>query len=191
MTDSTGFAEADLALHRSYLVRYALGQLRNREAAEEVVQETLLAALESRAGFAGKSTLRTWLTAILKHKIVDAQRREIRSPIVDLAGDGDEGEADFDTLFDRSGHWREMAPAWANPEQSLENRRFWEAFEYCLDHLPGPTARAFYLREIHGLETEAICKELAITSSNCWVMLHRARMSLRECLAMRWFGRAG
>jgi RNA polymerase sigma-70 factor (ECF subfamily) len=182
--------QEEIASHRSYLFRYAIGQLREADRAEEVVQDTLLAAVEAAASFEGKSSMRTWLTAILKHKIIDARRRDAKNPVVDVAAglEGEEDLEDFDALyFQANGGWQEPPPAWSNPEQSFENRMFWEAFEECLDKLPVATARAFYLREIHGLETDDICKELSISTSNCWVMLYRARLSLRECLGRRWF----
>ena len=188
--ENNTFRIEDLAEHRRYLFRYAIGQLRDADAAEEAVQETLLAAVEASASFQGKSTVRTWLTSILRHKIIDAKRRDAKNPIVDVMSDGEAEEdiEDFDSLFfKQDGHWREPPPAWSSPEQSFENQMFWQAFEYCLDNLPSTTARAFYLREITGMETEDICKELAISTSNCWVMLYRARMSLRECLEQRWF----
>lgn len=180
----------EIAGHRGYLYRYAIGQLRESNQAEEVVQDTLLAAVEASASFQGKSSIRTWLTAILKHKIIDVRRREAKNPVVDVASSlqGEDDIEDFDALFFKEdGHWREAPPAWSSPEQSFENRKFWETFEECLDALPKATARAFYLREIAGLETEDICKELSISTSNCWVMLHRARLSLRESLQRRWF----
>ncbi|MES2353386.1 MAG: sigma-70 family RNA polymerase sigma factor [Pseudomonadota bacterium] len=188
--DNNTFRLEDLAEHRRYLFRYAIAQMRERDVAEELVQETLLAAVESSDSFQGKSSVRTWLTAILKYKIIDAKRRDAKSPVVDLASalDAEDDIEDFDSLYFKSdGHWQEPPPAWSNPAQSFENNMFWKAFEECLDNLPATTARAFYLREITGLETEDICKELAITTSNCWVMLYRARMNLRECLERRWF----
>ena len=184
------FRVEDLAEHRRYLYRYAIGQLREPSQAEEVVQDTLLAAVEAAAGFQGKSSVRTWLTAILKHKIIDAKRREAKNPVVDVAGGlgAEDDLEDFDALyFNQGGGWQEPPPAWSNPEQCFENRLFWEAFEECMDNLPSATARAFYLREINGLETDDICKELSISTSNCWVMLYRARLNLRECLERRWF----
>lgn len=182
----------NLSEHRRYLMRYATAKLRSEQAADELVQETLLAAVESAASFGGKSSVRTWLTAILKHKIIDMQRREARSPIVDVAAhlDEDTDLEDLDALFVPDGHWRDEMPAWGQPEQSFENQKFWEAFEHCLDGLPAKTARAFFLREIHGMETDEICQELDISSSNCWVMLYRARLGLRECLQVNWFGEA-
>jgi RNA polymerase sigma-70 factor (ECF subfamily) len=180
-----------LASHRSFLYGYALSKLRLPSAADELVQETLLAALEGKASFAGKSKLRTWLTGILKHKIADWHRSEARNParpsVRPQADTKDSYEDTCDALFDSAGNWVNPPLAWPNPEQSLENRRFWEMLDSCMASLPPATARAFYLREIQGLSTEEICAELGISQSNCWVMLHRARLGLRQSLEERWF----
>jgi RNA polymerase sigma-70 factor, ECF subfamily len=180
-----------LASHRSFLYSYALSKLRLPSAAEELAQETLLAALEGQAPFKGESKLRTWLTGILKHKIADWHRSEARNPARisarSQADTDDQYEDPCDALFDSAGNWVNPPSAWPNPEQSLENQRFWEVMDSCLATLPGATARAFYLREIQGLSTEEICAELGISQSNCWVMLHRARLSLRQSLENRWF----
>lgn len=179
---------AQIEALRPYLLRYASLQLRDAAAAEDAVQEALLAALAGEAGFAGRANLRTWLTGILKHKIVDAIRRQARErPAAELeSGDGDD---EFDALFDRRGHWQEAPQAWDQPEQALDRRQFLAALEACLRALPERTARAFMMREHLGLETPEICKELGITSTHCWVMLHRARMALRMCLQENWFGK--
>jgi RNA polymerase sigma-70 factor (ECF subfamily) len=179
-----------VALHRGYLYRYALSRLRHADMAEELVQDTMLAALEGCAHFRGESALRTWLAGILKHKIVDWQRREARNPLRLGASTADserEREDEMDAFFDESGDWISPPTAWPDPEQSLLSRRFWEMFEGCLADLPAATARAFYLREIQGMSTDEICAELSISQSNCWVMLHRARMSLRRYVEERWF----
>ena len=171
---------------RPYLLRYAALQLRDSAAAEDAVQDALLAALAGEANFAGRSNLRTWLTGILKHKIVDTIRRQSRERPV--AGLDPEGEAaDFDGLFDRRGHWEETPDAWEQPEGALGQKQFLAALEVCLRALPERTARVFMMREHLGLETGEICKELGITPTHCWVMLHRARMALRLCLQTNWF----
>ncbi len=192
MPSETGAPAADAAAierERAYLLRYARLQLRNPAQAEDVVQETLLAAIEGLARFSGKSTLRTWLTGILKHKIIDHLRRTAREQPLTGSGD-DRSEADaIDALFADDGHWREFPSQWANPDAALENSRFWAAFELCTQRLPERTARVFMMREIMDMPTEAICKELDITATNCWVMLHRARLTLRECLELQWFGK--
>jgi RNA polymerase sigma-70 factor (ECF subfamily) len=167
---------------RAYLLRYASLQLRDAHAAEDAVQETLLAALAGEASFQGRSNLRTWLTGILKHKIIDAIRRSSReAPAA--------GEDEFDALFDERGHWIEMPTAWTNPDASLDQKGFFAALELCLGRLPAKTAQTFMMREHLGLDTGEICKELGITSTHCWVLLYRARMALRECLNKEWFGK--
>ena len=173
---------------RPYLLRYATLQLRNPEAAEDAVQEALVAALAGEANFAGRSNLRTWLTGILKHKIVDTIRRQSRErPASELAPGGDAEE--FDGLFDRRGHWQDAPLAWQQPEGSLRQKQFFAALEVCLRALPERTARVFMMREHLGLETPEICKALGITATHCWVMLHRARMALRLCLETNWFAK--
>ena len=168
---------------RAYLLRYASLQLRDSHTAEDAVQETLLAALAGEATFQGRANLRTWLTGILKHKIIDAIRRSTREAT--LLPEADTSE--FDALFDESGHWIEPPAAWTDPDASLEQKRFFAALEACLQKLPQKIAHAFLMREHLGLETGEICKELAITPTHCWVLLYRARMALRECLEKDWF----
>lgn len=182
---------AEIEGHRPYLLRYALAQLRDGQLAEEAVQECLVAALEGIASFGGKSSLRTWLTSILRFKVIDLQRRAIaeraRVEPADFAAEaGDEGW--LDELFDETGHWRDPPQAWSDPEAAFEQRRFWEVFERCLDRLPATGGRVFFKREIAGEDTETICKAEDISASNCWVILHRARIQLRGCLEANWFG---
>jgi RNA polymerase sigma-70 factor (ECF subfamily) len=92
-------------------------------------------------------------------------------------------------MFDETGHWKSPPQAWNDPEAALEQRRFWEAFEKCLGGLPASASRVFFKREVLGEDTPAICRDENITSSNCWVILHRARIALRNCLERNWFGR--
>ena len=183
---------AEIESHRGYLLRYALSQLRDLQLAEEAVQEALLAALEGIGRFDGRSTLRTWLTSILRFKVIDLQRRLVAERAqVDIDAERlvDEHESWLDEMFDETGHWRAPPQAWNDPEAALEQRRFWEAFEKCLGGLPATASRVFFKREVLGEETETICKEEGITPSNCWVILHRARLQLRACLEIGWFGK--
>lgn len=188
MTDSDFASRCNS--HRTYLLRVAVLQLRDNDVAEDVVQDTLLAALQGASGFSGRSSLKTWLTGILKHKIVDVIRRKSREPA--FASFDEECQLDdIDALFNESGHW-DTAPAdWGDPENALSRQQFLEVMQMCLEKLPANTARVFMMREVMDLASEEICKELSITSTNLWVILYRARMALRQCLEQNWFTSAG
>ena len=178
--------ESELAALRIPLLRFAQLQLRNDSAAEDVVSETLLAILEKPEAFEGLSSLRTYATGILKFKIIDLLRRRGREmPIEPL----DEQSVDdaIDALFVEDGHWREPPPAWQQPERALEQSQFFETLQTCVDRLPAKVGRVFMMREWLDKEVDDICAELGITSSNCGVMLYRARMQLRDCLDRNWF----
>lgn len=175
----------ELESHRTALLRFAMAQLRDETHAEDCVQETLSAAIQNAERFAGDSSVRTWLIGILKHKILDHFRRTSRERTVSL--EEETSLEDLDALFKDDGHYIEAPAAWANPEQALSQREFFEVLETCMDRLPENTALVFRMREILGVEIEEICKELSITANNCWVLLYRARMSLRGCLEQRWF----
>ena len=177
----------ELENQRGYLMRVARLQLRDQALAEDVVQDALTAAIAAQSGFSGKSSVKTWLTGILKHKIIDAIRRKQREPLAASTLD-DEGDLeDFDSLFRAHGAWDERPAAWGDPEQALNRRQFFDIMDFCLDNLPPNTARVFMMREVMELDRDEICKELAITANNLWVILYRARMSLRECLQTNWF----
>ncbi len=191
MAAATSPAPAEIEQHRTYLLRYASLQLRDAGAAEDAVQDTLIAALEGRDRFSGKSSVKTWLTGILKHKLIDQMRRQSREqPLVSGNDDGDYGEAEaVDALFLENGHWRQPPSDWGDPDKALENKAFMAVFEECARNMPVKIARAFTLREVMDLSTDEICKALDVSATNCWVMLHRARLSLRECLDVKWFGK--
>lgn len=186
-TAEEGFDPRQAEEYRVYLMRYALLQLRDHTAAEDAVQETLLAALQAGNRFAGRSSVKTWLVGILKHKIIDTHRRQAREQPLALP-DGEDAEADLaDTVFAADGHWNQFPSSWATPDVSLESGEFWQVFEACVQVMPARNARVFVMREVLELSTEEICKELGITATNCWVMLHRARLAMRECLETKWF----
>ena len=154
------------------------------------MQEALLAALDGVGGFSGQSSLRTWLTSILKFKIIDFQRRIISERAHFAVAPADDDSADpewMERMFDETGHWNPRLGEWANPDGALEQKQFFEAFERCLDKLPKSAGRVFFKREVMGIDTDEICKDEDISASNCWVMLHRARLALRECLDRNWF----
>ncbi|MFA9215842.1 MAG: sigma-70 family RNA polymerase sigma factor [Sphingomonadaceae bacterium] len=176
-----------LELLRPLLVRFAHLQIRNHALAEDAVQDALMAVLEKPERFAGQSSLRTYVTGILKFKIIDCLRAGSRERQIESGDEQSEDDA-IDALFVANGHTREQPLAWGNPEASLQQQDFFRVLELCLDKLPANCARIFMMREWLELDTDEICKELAITSSNAWVLLYRARMRLRECLDLHWFG---
>ena len=180
-----------LEIQRGYLLRVARLQLRDTALAEDVVQDTLAAALTAQESFTGKSSVKTWLTGILKHKIVDAIRRKQRDPVAASTLDEEADLEDFEGLFKENGAWVTRPADWGDPEESLSRQQFFDIVQFCLEKLPPNTARVFMMREVMELTSEEICKELAITANNLWVILYRARMSLRECLEMNWFAGGG
>ena len=169
---------------RPQLLRFARTQLRNETWAEDAVSDTLLAALERPGAFAGTSQLKTWLVGVLKHKLIDQLRRQSREATVLTTDDA----ADLDeALFQADGHWREAPKDWGDPEHHLRQRQFIEVLEACVEHLPPTQGRVFMMREWLELSSDDICKQLSISSTNLWVLLHRARLRLRDCLQQRWF----
>jgi RNA polymerase sigma-70 factor, ECF subfamily len=173
--------------HGDYLYRYAVFRLRDNTAAEDVVQETFLAALKGYDKFEGRGSERTWLVGILKHKIIDHFRKSEREDVID---EGPEHLEFFQSTGRWAGHWNSgHAPRdWAiTPEELIERSDFWKVFNDCLSPLPRRIASAFTLREVDGLKSEEICNILNINVNNLWVMLHRARLHLRNCLEVNWF----
>ena len=181
-------AQTWLTEHGDYLFRVARRQLHSDELAEDAVQETLLAALSAQARYTGDASPRTWLTGILKHKIVDLIRRQVRE--VELPRDQDGDEA-VDILFKQDGHWAEPIRPWGNPDSEVELSQLRRVLDECADRLKPTMAQVFSLREVAGMETADICKELGITPTNCWVLLHRARLFMRQCLELNGFSKAG
>ena len=171
------------------LYRFALARIQNPAVAEELVQETFLAALRSQNNFQGRSSAKTWLIAILKHKIIDHLRK--KKP--EESSENIEGFADSDDpLFTERGGWQIRPSKWStNPGKLYEQKEFMNVFYRCVSGLPERHASAFMLREMDGLSTEEICKILNITTTNCWVLLYRARMQLRRCIETTWMEATG
>jgi len=182
--------DADLDGIRRDMIRFAHLQLRDKALAEDAVQEALLAALDNAKGFSGRAAFKTWVFAILKHKIVDLIRRQSRTiNISALSAEEESLDQAFEAQFKANAHWAPAArPSdWGNPEATLHQQQFWAVFDACLRHLPENTARVFMMREFLEFETPEVCQELSITTSNCNVILHRARNGLRRCLEKSWF----
>jgi RNA polymerase sigma-70 factor (ECF subfamily) len=177
--------DAWLTAHGDALFRFAALRVRDAATAEDLVQETFLAALTQR-DFRGDAAERTWLTAILRHKVCDHLRRRCRE--LPLAPDA-EGDATVDGMFRPDGHWKRAPLACDyDPAQLSENAAFWAAFRHCRDALPERQAAVFVRRCLDDAPAEAVCQELGISAANLWVLLHRARTRLRACLEAGWFG---
>ena len=167
--------------HADQLFRVAVARVGDRVTAEDLVQETLMAAWKGRSSFDGRSQLQTWLVAILKRKIVDHFRKQGRLPSLstDVTGDND--------LFDSTGLWKTRIKEIPNPlENSVEQEEFWQILRGCVSDLPGPLAQSFHLREMESKTPSEACEELGITRKNLSVRLHRARLLLRSCLEANW-----
>ncbi len=177
--------EQDVAAARGYLLRYARQHLRNDAWADDVVAETMLAALEKPASFHGKSSLNTWLVGILKFKIIDCLRAHSREATTSFTADDETNIEGMLTARDAEAA-RESEPLDC-PDVALQSSQFLAVVDVCLKKMPDNMGRVFVLREWMEYSTEEICAELSITPSNAWVLLHRARLRLREHLQQTWF----
>ena len=173
--------------HGECLYRYALVRVRKPEVAEDLVQETFLAAVRGYDKFGGRSSERSWLVGILKNKIVDRFRKLGReTSFTDTEFLSDE----FSEKFVSIGFWNhDLGPhEWKpEPDAVMHRTEFWQVMGDCLSKLPEKIRAVFTMREMDEVPSKEICAILSISDSNLWVMLHRARMALRECLEMNWF----
>lgn len=179
-----------IASVRRDMLKFAQLQLRDATLAEDAVQEALAAALDGEKQFSGRSALKTWVFGILRNKIIDLIRQQARTTNVSSLSSEEQALDDtFDQLFKENQHWHPSCRPhqWRDPEASLQEQQFWAVFEICLNHLPENTARVFMMREFLEFDTHEVCSELEITTSNCNVILHRARNGLRRCLESGWF----
>lgn len=172
------------------LFKHALARVGQRPVAEDLVQEAFLAAWKARNRFAAKSSEKTWLLQILRHKIADHFRQQARANEIPVGEELERIEEEhFRTEGFSRGKWRKaMAPkSWGNPDQSLEQKEFWRTLHECVAKLPEKAAQAFLMREVDELDSEEICRTASIQSSHLFVLLHRARLALRRCLELNWF----
>jgi RNA polymerase sigma-70 factor (ECF subfamily) len=173
-----------LAALRPALLRTARQRVRNEAWAEDAVSETLVAALEQPAAFAGRAQLRTWLVGILKHKLVDQMRRHGREHSADCAAAPDDGAEDaLDACADTTPLWGiDVGAGWGDPQERLLRRQFLEQLERSLHTLPARQGQAFVLRECLEEDAEDVCRQLGVSANNLSVMVHRARSRLRDSL---------
>ena len=174
--------------HGDYLFRYAWARVHDQHAAEDLVQQTLLAAWKSQKDFAGKASEKTWLTGILRHKIVDYVRKKSREYSVTDQG---HNESELDKAFDDRGFWNTQAGKeprdWGlDPGEALSSKEFMQILEQCLETLPERMRTGFVMRELEGIEPQKIRDFLEVSPSNVSVILHRARKQLRGCIEKNW-----
>lgn len=171
-------------LHADYLFNFTISRVNNHEVAKDLVQEAFFAGLKAMDNFQGKASERTWLISILKRKIIDHYRK------INSAKAKAEVKMNFYSDGEKEGEWIEerVPSSWVNNiDRSIENKELGDALEKCISKLPEKYAIVFRMKTIQEFETDAICKELNITSSNLWVIIHRARTQLRKCMEVSWF----
>lgn len=179
-TDSAPPQDPWIPLRRR-LIRHARMVVHEPALAEDLVQETLMTVLENPEAHRGEASITTWATAILKHKIADwyrspHQRRRLHNTSAEDEADPTEG------LFSEQGSYLEPVPVWQQPDSREAQRQIMSTLEGCLRRLPVQTGRVFMMREWLGFETSEICKRLGLSAENCRMILHRARMGLRQCM---------
>ncbi|MGB1018321.1 MAG: sigma-70 family RNA polymerase sigma factor [Chitinophagales bacterium] len=169
--------------YTNQLFAFAYTRTKNQALSEDLVQDTFFSALKAKENFKGKSTEKTWLYSILKNKIIDYYRKSSTKKEKNILDDEDKSS---DAIFAQNGHWKNSDGFVTSKNEAsllIENKEFYEILDKCLANLPLKTERAFRMKHIEGLETQEVCKELEISASNYWVLLHRARLSLRDCLS--------
>ena len=169
--------------YANYLFNYAITRVSDAEIAKDLISETFLAGLKSKDNFKGDSTERTWLVSILKHKIIDHYRKiNSKKGKAEVRMDYTSDDQDGDWLEERVADQSDMTA-----EDNIENTELGLAIEDCLDSINEKQAQIFRMKTIKDYDTEAICNVFDITPSNLWVIIHRARKSLADCLDGSWF----
>jgi RNA polymerase sigma-70 factor (TIGR02943 family) len=174
-------------LHAEYLYAYAIMRIKDEEQSRDLVQETFLAALERVTQFEGRSTERTWLTAILRNKIVDVYRKRSSGLINQDINKAEMEQADFFNSYD--GHWNsECAPQefGIDDHDPLHNKELNRILQLCMKKLPPLWLAVFTMKHMDDESKEAICSELKVSDANFWVIIHRAKVNLRSCLQRNW-----
>jgi len=173
-----------LAEHGDYLFRYAMLRLRNEELARDIVQETMLAGWKASQGFRADSSVRTWLVGILKHKITDYIRKQIRERRLMQHVESDPTSE----YFDNHRRSQNASIRWnSNPETLVHDKQFLITLSGCVAKLSEQQQLVFTLRELNGEDTKSVCNTCGISSTNMHVIMHRARLMLRKCLKENWF----
>ncbi|MFA9486661.1 MULTISPECIES: sigma-70 family RNA polymerase sigma factor [unclassified Moraxella] len=175
------------------LLKFAQNQLNDSGLAEDAVQECLLSAMQYAKNFKGNSAFKSWVFAILKHKITDCLRKNMPYTTLSDLGDGENQTQMADLVFSEAGRWhKDYMPtafddSWCDPELQMHNHHFWQVLSYCLNNLAGEQARVFLMKEYLALDSDEICQTVQISKQNYYVLMHRARLNLQTCLTRHWF----
>lgn len=169
--------------YREYLLRFALQRISDYGSAEDLVQDTFLSGWNARRQFRGDCSEKTWLTGILRNKIIDHYRRNSRRPSV-IASDLD-GPADESGSVSWMDRQLDLRPV-NRPESETDKREFLDELDRAVNSLPEKMGLAYRMREIEGQSTEEITRKLGITKANLWVLIHRAKQALGEQLDANW-----
>lgn len=180
--------EAELPGLRVRLLRHARFAVHDDSLAEDLVQDTLISVFEQHTKRRGDASLVTWATAILKNKVADWYRSPTRKRMVQFNADDDKLDDAIDALYDADGAYAEPVPAWQQPDNRTEQRQMMTVLERCVSCLPRQTGNVFMMREWLGFETAEICDRVGVSADNCRMILHRARMALRDCMQRDWIG---
>jgi RNA polymerase sigma-70 factor (ECF subfamily) len=184
MTKQTLNPDTWVDSYSDYLFNYAVTRVNDAEIAKDLVQETFFAGLKSAENFKGDAAERTWLISILKRKVIDHYRKINSKKAKSIIRITQNKNSDTDGDFLE----QQVADPISLLENSeIENRELGMAIYDCIAKLPKKQALAFTLKTINGLSTEEVCKELNINPSNLWVIIHRARTVLMDCLNTNWF----
>lgn len=186
MTDHTD-PSTWLEEHGDALFKYAFMRVRNEATAEDLVQETLLAAIQAIKTYQGQSSERTWLIGVLKHKTIDYFRKA--SHEIQFEDDAQINELVDAEVYDEKGQLNIEIKNWSKPEKALEQEEFWQNIHSCVDNMPQRFATIFLLREVDGFDTDELCKIMDMSQSNLWTTLSRIRKKMQQCLDVSWFDR--
>lgn len=172
--------------HGDYLYGWAYHKTGSMETAEDLVQDVFLAAVKNFNRFKQESTPKTWLLGILNNKIIDHYRKSAKK---ELSLDDDTHQL-TNSFFGSNGKWKSnvLEVAWSNETNLLDNPAFNNVMNVCMDNLPPRWRLAVISKYIFDKETLEICHELEISKTNYWQVLHRAKLSLKKCVDMNWFG---
>lgn len=177
-------------LYSDEFFRFTISRIKNREVAEDLVQDTFLAGLNAMSEFRKDCSEKSWLYNILRNKIIDHFRKKVNSELKMSSSGEDRNEDDFlDHFFDHTEHWNQATSPGTldiSAQSKLEQEEFMKFLMLCLSLLPEKWSKVFSMQNIEEYSSKEICKEMEITPSNLWTIVHRSKLQVRECLEKHW-----